>query len=247
MDTEFQKDFLRDLRVTDSSPAPVLALFGKHPAWNDDMEDFGLSTASLRTCKRLLYLQGIAANAARQQSEAGVVQPYRHFLLWVRGCEALLIRMVESGDGRGPFLAAVHFDSAEMQRSLRQLLPALRSLVDQCLITQSREALGELHRQARDQISAELQHLPQDELANESSTTEEFFALRGLGGSRVFMLMKVSITRHDQAQAFAALSTAWRGSAGEKVLLIAQADPAPSMTLAANEPGTDDFWFLRKG
>jgi hypothetical protein len=247
MDPAFQKDFLRDFKQGNS--APVLALFGKHPAWNDHMDDFGLATPSLRTCKRLLYLQGIAANAARQQSEAGPVTPYRHFLLWLREREAMLIRMVESEDGRGrgyfPFLAAIHFDSTEAQRSLRLLLPALRSLVDDCRTLHSRDAVRERHRRAQDQISAELLHLPPGNVADESCTTEEVFALRGLATSAGFPIGKVAISRYDHAQAFAALLTAWRGSAGERPLLIAHADPEPSLILAAGEPEKADFWFLR--
>ena len=248
MDPAFQKDFLRDFKR--GSAGPVLALFGKHPAWNDHMDDFGLSTPSLRTCKRLLYLQGMAANAARQQSEGWPVQPYRHFLLWLREREALLIRMVESEDGRGrgyfPFLAAVHFDSTEAQRSLRLLLPALRSLVDDCRHLHSRDAVRERHRQAQDQISAELRHLPPGEVADESCTPEEVFALRGLATTAGFPISQVPVSRYDHAQAFAALLTAWRGSAAEGVLLIAHADPEPLLTLAAGEPEKGDFWFLRR-
>ncbi|WP_035607847.1 hypothetical protein [Haloferula sp. BvORR071] len=247
MDPAFQKDFLRDFKR--GNGGPVLALFGKHPAWNDHMDDFGLSTPSLRSCKRLLYLQGMAANAARQQSEGGPVQPYQHFLLWLRESEAMLIRMVESEDGRGrgyfPFMAAVHFDSTEAQRSLRVLLPALRGLVADCRNLHSRDAVRDRHRQAQDQISAELRHLPPGELADESCTRDEVFALRGLATRSGFPTEQVAISRYDHAQAFAALLTAWRGSAGERVLLIAHADPLPSLTLGAGEPQKGDFWFLR--
>lgn len=248
MDPAFEKDFLRDFKR--GSAKPALALFGKHPAWNDHMDDFGLSTPSLRTCKRLLYLQGMAANAARQQSEAGPVQPYRHFLLWIREREAMLIRMVESEDGRGrgyfPFLAAIHFDSTEAQRSLRLLLSALRSLVDDCRALQSRDAVGERHRQAQERISAELLQLPPGNVADESCTTEEVFALRGLATHAGFLIRKVAITRYDHAQTFAALLTAWRGSAGERPLLITHADPDSSLKLAAGEPEKGDLWFLRE-
>ena len=247
MDPAFQNDFLRDFRKGNAKPA--LALFGKHPAWNDHMDDFGLATPSLRTCKRLLYLQGMAANAARQQSEAGTVQAYRHFVLWIREREAMLIRMVESEDGRGrgyfPFLAAVHFDSTEAQRSLRLLLPVMRSLLDECRAMHSRDAVAERHRQAQDRIAAELLHSPSGDVGDESCTTEEVFALRGLATHAGFQIRRVAISRYDHAQTFAALLAAWRGSAGERPLLIAHADPDPSLTLAAGEPEKGDFWFLR--
>ena len=43
-------------------PSIQLAAFGKHPGWNDHLDDLGLDTDSLITAKRLLYVQGINQN-----------------------------------------------------------------------------------------------------------------------------------------------------------------------------------------
>src|SRR5205085_2200920 len=47
-----------------AKPAPALhlAAFGKHPGWNDHLDDLGLDTAPLVNAKRLLYIQGISQN-----------------------------------------------------------------------------------------------------------------------------------------------------------------------------------------
>ena len=55
--TRFQKVFLRDAlhgRV-------ILAGFGKHPAWDDHIDDIGLETESLVIAKRVIYSEGIAS------------------------------------------------------------------------------------------------------------------------------------------------------------------------------------------
>jgi hypothetical protein len=44
------------------APAVYLAAFGKHPGWNDHLDDLGLDTQPLINAKRLLYLQGISQN-----------------------------------------------------------------------------------------------------------------------------------------------------------------------------------------
>ena len=41
-----------------------LAAFGKHPAWDDHLDDIGLNTESLALTKQLLYSEGIATQLA---------------------------------------------------------------------------------------------------------------------------------------------------------------------------------------
>ena len=248
MDPAFQKDILRDLRRGNSGPA--LALFGKHPAWNDHMDDFGLATPTLRACKRLLYLQGLAANAAREQSEAAPVAPYRHSLLWLREREAMLIRLVESEDGRGrhffPLVAAMHLELADEDRALRLLLPALRGFADAARLLGSREAVSDLHRRTQAQLTAEIRHLPVGEGRGESPSAEEATALKELAAIGPFMLRRVPVSRYDPVESVAVLAAAWRSLGTDRALLIASGDSDPALTLAAGEPEKADFWFLRR-
>ena len=44
------------------APAVHLAAFGKHPGWNEHLDDLGLDTDALINAKRLLYVQGISQN-----------------------------------------------------------------------------------------------------------------------------------------------------------------------------------------
>ena len=248
MGPAFEKDFLRDFKRGSSGPG--LALFGKHPAWNDHMDDFGLATASLRTCKRLLYLQGIAANAAREQSESTAPVPYRHSLLWLRGREAILLRLVESEDGRGrgyfPLVGALHFEIAGAEHALRILLPELRSFVDACRLLASREAVRDRHRHTQAHLHAELRRLPGGkEAGTATADPEELAALRELSGTGAFATRRVALSRYDHAESFAAICGAWSGLPGDRPLLISQGDSAAVMVLGAGEPERGDFWFLR--
>ncbi|WP_367871377.1 hypothetical protein [Luteolibacter sp. Populi] len=248
MDPAFQKDFLRDFRRGNSGLA--LALFGKHPAWNDHMDDFGLATPTLRTCKRLLYLQGLAANAAREQSEAAPVTPYRHSLFWLREREAVLIRLVESEDGRGrhffPLVAAAHLELADEDRALRLLLPALRGFVDAGRLLGSREAVSDLHQRTQAQLAAEIRHLPGGEGRPEAPSAEEAAVLKELAASGHFMIRRVPVSRYDPVDSIAFLATAWRTLGSDRPLLVACGDSDPALTLAAGEPEKADFWFLRR-
>jgi hypothetical protein len=45
-----------------ADPQLYLAAFGKHPGWNDHIDDMGLDTQALIAVKRLLYVQGINQN-----------------------------------------------------------------------------------------------------------------------------------------------------------------------------------------
>ena len=56
----FFKEFLRDEPPpAGDGPQVCLGAFGKHPGWDDHMDDLGLETESLLQAKHLLYVQGI--------------------------------------------------------------------------------------------------------------------------------------------------------------------------------------------
>src|SRR5215469_9189084 len=105
---------LSRLLGSSSKPAPALylAAFGKHPGWNDHIDDLGLDTDDLITAKRLLYVQGI-----NQNIDAGAwenldpdkrLDAFRHDFLWHmkgtgsgEGDSLIAGRMWSSVDGKG--------------------------------------------------------------------------------------------------------------------------------------------------
>ena len=60
--SDFYKRFLME-EVPKATPGTnkqiFLGAFGKHPGWDDHIEDLGLETASLVQAKTLFYVQGI--------------------------------------------------------------------------------------------------------------------------------------------------------------------------------------------
>jgi len=46
----------------DPSEKVFVAAFGKHPAWDDHIDDIGLDMDTLIAAKRILYVQGIGGN-----------------------------------------------------------------------------------------------------------------------------------------------------------------------------------------
>jgi len=59
----FFKEFLRDQPVGAGGDRQIfLAAFGKHPGWNDHMDDVGLETESLVAAKTRLYVDGRASS-----------------------------------------------------------------------------------------------------------------------------------------------------------------------------------------
>ena len=60
--SDFYKRFLMEdvPRATPGTTKQVfLGAFGKHPGWDDHVEDLGLETGSLVEAKKLFYVQGI--------------------------------------------------------------------------------------------------------------------------------------------------------------------------------------------
>lgn len=256
MDSSLQGNFLRDLQRAKKGRI-FLALFGKHPAWDDHMEDLGLATPSLRTCKRVLYIEGMAANAARHRTldedEGAALSPYRHVLLWIRNEEAILLRLVESTDGRGrhyfPLVGAVHFSAPSTEDALRWLLPPLQSFVHVCRHFTDRTAVQNHLRQSQARLDSERERLPAGNDQSAQPIPEECDALRTVS-QRTNEVVSVSIpvTRYDLASSLAALVTAWRTTRRnrDQPLLLAHGDDTPVIICCAGRPNKDDFWFLRR-
>ncbi|MDR0901246.1 MAG: hypothetical protein LBM92_00555 [Opitutaceae bacterium] len=135
---DFLQDFLRQeigaLR-RDAPPRVCLAAFGKHPAWNDHMEDIGIETVTLLEAKRYLYLEGISGQidtgAWDRLPPVSPEENYDHWLLWHRAGECLLGRLVSSSDGKGrtryPFVVLAHIIGAPVAVVLRDCFSALET------------------------------------------------------------------------------------------------------------------------
>ena len=99
--TRFLRVFLRD-----RLDQPVrLAGFGKHPAWDDHIDDIGLTTETLVITRRILYSEGIASQLSsgawnRLEATRQVLE-FDHRFVWSREAQSVIGGIWASSDGKG--------------------------------------------------------------------------------------------------------------------------------------------------
>ncbi|MCC6321153.1 MAG: SUMF1/EgtB/PvdO family nonheme iron enzyme [Phycisphaerales bacterium] len=131
-------------------PQASLGVFGKHPGWNDHIDDLGLDTQRLTDLKRVLYVDGIAAcvesgqwEKLEETSPGATLPEFDHTLLWrAAGSDAapstdfLIARLWSSRDGKGrdkyPMVVAVHAQNMGLPDALQLALPTLDALASRC-------------------------------------------------------------------------------------------------------------------
>lgn len=146
--SDFYKKFLLDdLRRSrsDAPPSVYLGAFGKHPGWDDHIEDLGLETESLIFAKTLLYVQGIGgqidSGAWEKLDASQQLSGFKHMFLWSRGSQCLIGRLWSSSDGKGrtryPMVVCAHVAGLPLLSALNLALPHLEQIEQSCLLTQS--------------------------------------------------------------------------------------------------------------
>jgi hypothetical protein len=123
--TRFPKVFLRE----PLNGKVHVAGFGKHPAWDDHIDDLGLDTETLVLTKQLLYSQGIATQLASgawdQIEKSRNAIEFNHRFCWSRKCQTIAGAIWASSDGKGrtrfPMIICAQADF-EGWRAIDQLL-----------------------------------------------------------------------------------------------------------------------------
>lgn len=125
-----------------SSAAPELYLgaFGKHPGWNDHIDDLGLETQRLVDLKTFMYVEGISAcvDAGRwdKLDPDSQIDGFGHvILLRIRG-DIIIARLWSSSDGKGrtkyPMVVAAQCNGVSLDWALNKILPELESIQERC-------------------------------------------------------------------------------------------------------------------
>jgi formylglycine-generating enzyme required for sulfatase activity len=144
----FKKFLLEDpRRLTPGGRYVGLAAFGKHPGWDDHVEDLGLETESLNFAKTVLYVKGIGGqidSGAWEKLDAAQQLPaFDHLFVWQRSGQILIGRLWSSSDGKGrtryPMVICLHFVGVTLGSALKRALPALAELDERCVQTTSAE------------------------------------------------------------------------------------------------------------
>lgn len=121
-------------------PRAQLCLFGKHPGWDDHMQDMGLNTERLVEVRRTLYTEGIAGNidsGAWEKLGAGGLARFEHVFVWrFKGDEFVFGRLWSSSDARGrkkyPMVACVHASGHELTRMAALASESVTRVMEAC-------------------------------------------------------------------------------------------------------------------
>jgi hypothetical protein len=144
--TRFFKVFLRD----HLDGRMHVAGFGKHPAWDDHIDDIGLETETLAIAKQLLYSQGIASQLASgawdQIETTNRCIEFDHRFVWARKGQALVGTILASSDGKGrarfPMVVCIQAEMSALQ-AINLYLTFAESLGRRCKAATSRQLFRE--------------------------------------------------------------------------------------------------------
>ncbi len=148
-------------------PRVYLGAFGKHPGWNDHLDDLGLVTASLIDAQRILYA-GIAhqiENATWEKTDAAKVAPgFDHAIHWRRPGETLTGLVWSSQDGKGrslyPMIAIAHCVGQPFSWVADVVVPTLDAAAAKCRAASSASAVIAVLNEAQQQLRLGVPGLP---------------------------------------------------------------------------------------
>jgi len=137
-----------------------LAAFGKHPGWDDHIEDLGLETEQLIRIKRLFYVEGISGNvdsgAWDKLAEAQRLDGFNHLFVWRRASDVVVGRMWSSTDGKGrtryPMIVCAQCCHLPLPWILQQVVPRLENVRKACINATSATAVRSIIDDARREL-----------------------------------------------------------------------------------------------
>ena len=158
--SEFYKRFLMEegRRLNpDNGRFVALGAFGKHPGWDDHIEDLGLETDSLNLAKHAFYVQGVGGQidtgAWEKLKEEQRLAAFDHTFVWQRGDQFLIGRMWSSSDGKGrtryPMIVCAHCIGVPLGWTLGHVLPRLAEIENACRATKAAEEVRTILSRSR--------------------------------------------------------------------------------------------------
>ena len=155
----------------DLSEGIYVAAFGKHPGWDDHIDDIGFDTDVFVTIKRILYIQGIGGNIDSgswdKLKEDQLIEEFKHVFFWYINGNLVVGRMWSSQDGKGrksyPFVVCVRCTKLSVEWIFEHILPRLEKVEETCTATTSandvRMAIQNVGREIR-QLARQSETLP---------------------------------------------------------------------------------------
>jgi hypothetical protein len=159
----FFKEFLRDEPSGAGGAAGgrqiFLGAFGKHPGWNDHMDDIGMETESLVAAKKRLYIDGIGGqitSGAWEKVDAAEQVPFGHVFVWSRPPQLLVGKLWASRDGKGrslfPMIVCAHTIGVPLEIALEGILPCLEHIRQTAIATKSADEVVGIVKHFRDAL-----------------------------------------------------------------------------------------------
>jgi hypothetical protein len=262
--SRFLKVFLRDPLNTRIQ----VAGFGKHPAWDDHIDDIGLTTETLVLAKQLLYSGGIAAHLASgawdQIEKSGNAIEFDHRFVWGRDQQAIVGAIWASADRKGrtrfplvicaqsgfdgPRAVDLFLDSVEQLGTLCRTAKTKEEIID--AFDQAQELLGYSGSPAtHEKLFSEIKESAEDSILPALVTLAAGLKSKRLRGSREsagshFRLAAISSQAKDNLSFWSAYLNTQPTGSGLPYIVIA-AKGKGWIDLIVGEPLQNDFFCLR--
>ncbi len=145
-------------------PSSHVCVFGKHPGWNDHIDDLGLDSEPLVAAKQELYVHGIGGVVDSGKWENpppdDQVLGFRHLFLWKDATNLIFGRLWDSRDGKNrtkyPMVVCVHL-SNRTTPGIPDPMPLLDELELACRKAATAEEVHQIVAAARPKAAALLQ------------------------------------------------------------------------------------------
>ena len=159
----FGKKFLREGKgffSRETKARVSLGVFGKHPGWDDHIDDIGLDTDSLLLAKQILYVDGIGGQINSGEWEkldqAQGLAEFKHVFIWKRRDAFLVGKICSSRDGKNrtkyPIIICSHCQGIPFERALIALIPIITQATDQCKAVGTADEVRSIVRLAQDDL-----------------------------------------------------------------------------------------------
>jgi hypothetical protein len=262
--SRFLKVFLRD----PLSARIQVAGFGKHPAWDDHIDDIGLNTETLVLTKQLLYSEGIAtqlASGAWDQIEtSGNAIAFDHRFVWGRNQQSVVGAIWASADRKGrtrfPLVICAQGDFSG-SRAIELLLEPIEQLGNVCRTANTQMEVYDAFSRAQRELNGVQLLSSGDSSLTEITDSVENSLLPALvifsaglkksrlrkraktGGSH-FRLDALSTQSKDNLK-FWSTYLAFQGTASSPPYLVIASNGKAWIDVIVGEPLRNDFFCLR--
>lgn len=194
------------LRGDGAAPEVRIGAFGKHPAWDDHLDDQGLDTPELTEIKRVIYLEGMNGNIDAGTWEAlppgASVDGFNHIFL-ARVAEGVIVgRFWSSTDGKGrsryPMVVCAQVSGLSPEFACRVALARLAQLEGECKLASSQGGVVAALEVARADLAARASGAA-EEGPRSVSATKRLAESEALGPQRLGMHRVLYQMQRDMA------------------------------------------------